>query len=97
MSSAHTLGHWLQRFFTEHIVTKRNLAQNTRKSYRDTFKLLLPFVSSKLRKPVDRLAVRDLTSRRVLQFLAHIEEDRGCSMQTRNQRLTVNRRAIVTH
>ena len=91
MSSAHTLGHWLQRFFTEHIVTERNLAQNTRKSYRDTFKLLLPFVSSKLRKPVDRLAVRDLTSRRVLQFLAHLEEDRGCSVQTRNQRLTAIR------
>jgi len=44
-----------------------------RKSYRDTFSLLLPFISGKLRKPVDRLAVHDLTSRHVLQFLAHLE------------------------
>ena len=91
MSSVHTLGYWLQRFFTEHIVTERNLARNTRKSYRDTFNLLLPFVSSKLRKAVDRLAVCDITSRRVLQFLTHLEEDRGCSVQTRNQRLTTIR------
>ena len=53
---------WLRRFLCEHIVTERNLARNTQKSYRDTFKLLLPFVSRKLHKSVDRLAVRDLTS-----------------------------------
>ena len=81
-----TLGHWLRRFLTEHIVTERNLARNTRKSYRDTFSLLLPFVSRKVRKPVDRLAVSDLTSGHVLQFLAHLETDRGCSARTRNQR-----------
>jgi integrase/recombinase XerD len=47
-----TVGPWLRRFLCEHIVTERNLARNTRKSYRDTFSLLLPFVSRKLRKPV---------------------------------------------
>ena len=31
------------------------------------------------------------TSRRVLQFLAYLEDDRGCSVQTRNQRLTAIR------
>jgi integrase/recombinase XerD len=61
-----TLGPWLRRFLCEHIVTERNLARNTRTSYRDTFSLLLPFVSRKLRKPVDRLGVCDLTSRLVL-------------------------------
>lgn len=86
-----TLGPWLRRFLVEHIVTERNLARNTRTSYRDTFSLLLPFVSRKLRKPVDRLAVCDLTSRLVLQFLAHLEEDRGCSTRTRNQRLAAIR------
>jgi len=86
-----TLGPWLRRFLVEHIVTERNLARNTRTSYRDTFSLLLPFVSRKLRKPVDRLTVCDLTSRLVLQFLAHLEEDRGCSARTRNQRLAAIR------
>ena len=91
MSDIRTLGPWLRRFLSEHLVTERNLARNTQQSYRDTFALLLPFVGSKLRKPVDRLAIHDLTSRRVLQFLAHLEVDRGCSVQTRNQRLTAIR------
>ena len=72
-------------------MTERNLTRNTRNSYRDTFVLLLPFLSGKLRKPVDRLSVRDLTSRRLLDFLAHLEDSRGCSVQTRNQRLTAIR------
>jgi integrase/recombinase XerD len=91
MSDLVTLGPWLRRFLCEHIVTERNLARNTRKSYRDTFSLLLPFISGKLRKPVDRLAVCDLTSQHVLRFLAHIEKDRGCSARTRNQRLAAIR------
>ena len=91
MSEPRTLGHWLRRFLLEHIVTERNLARNTQKSYRDTFALLLPFIAAKARKPVDRLAVLDVTAQRVLEFLAHVEDDRGCSVQTRNQRLTAVR------
>ena len=91
MSDPRTLGPWLRRFLAEHIVTERNLARNTQKSYRDTFALLLPFVGAKTRKPVDRLTVQDLTPRRVRQFLDHLEDDRGCSVQTRNQRLTAIR------
>ena len=91
MSETQTLGPWLERYLLEYIVTERNLARNTQKSYRDTFKMLVPFVSGKLRKPADRLAVRDLSSKRVLQFLAHLEDERGCSIQTRNQRLTAIR------
>ena len=63
MSDSRTLGPWLRRFLAEHIVTERNLARNTRKSYRDTFALLLPFVAARTRKPVDRLAVDDLPAR----------------------------------
>ena len=74
MSDLRTLGAWLRRFLTEHIVTERNLARNTQKSYRDTFALLLPFVGARARKPVDRLAMHDLTPRRVLQFLDHLRQ-----------------------
>ena len=62
-----------------------------RRATATTFALLLPFVSARVRKPVDRLAIQDLTARRVRQFLAHLEEDRRCSAQTRNQRLTAVR------
>jgi len=91
MRDPRTLGPWLRRFLADYIVTERCLASNTQKSYRDTFKLLLPFISAKVRKPVDRLDVEDITASRVLHFLAHLEKERSCSIQTRNQRLTAIR------
>ena len=87
----HTLGPWVERFFLEHLVTERNLAQNTWESYLWTFKLFVPFVCARLRKSDERLAVHDITSELVLEFLAHVENDRGCSVQTRNQRLAAVR------
>ena len=91
MRNFRTLGPWLRRYLVEHIVSERRLALNTQKSYRDSFALLLPFLGKKARKPADRLAVEDLTAARVLEFLAHLEQARGCSPQTCNQRLTAIR------
>ena len=91
MNEPRTLGPWLRRFLAEHIVTERNLALNTRLSYRDTFALLIPFLSARARKPDERLAVDDLTPRRVLEFLAHLEDERGRSARTRNLRLSAIR------
>ena len=72
-------------------MSERNLARNTQLSYRDTFKLLLAFAAVRRRKPVERLAVRDLSAELTLAFLAHLEDCRNCSPQTRNQRLTALR------
>ena len=87
MTETGSLGPWLRRFLEEHLVSERNLARNTRRSYRDALVLLLPFVAEKARKAVDRLLVRDLSTARVRAFLAYLEEERGCAPQTRNQRL----------
>src|SRR5438128_8979336 len=81
------LGPWVRRFLTEHLVGERNLARNTQRSYRDTLRLLLPAVARRARKPVDRLAVTDVSIDRVRQFLGDLEEQRGCGIATRNQRL----------
>lgn len=91
MRDLRTLGPWLRRFLADYIVTERGLARNTQMSYRDSFTLLLPFISAKIRKPADRLNVEDITPGLILQFLAHLEEGRSCSVQTRNQRLTAIR------
>jgi integrase/recombinase XerD len=49
--------------------------------------LLLPFLSSTRKAPVDRLAVDDLSTTVIHRFLEHLEKDRNCSIATRNQRL----------
>jgi site-specific recombinase XerD len=71
----------------EYLVGERNLSPNTQKSYRDTLRLLLPFVARHARKPLDQLGVDDLTSERIRSFLLDLEEQRKCGVATRNQRL----------
>ena len=84
----HTLlGPWVRRFLLEHLLTERNLSLNTQHSYRDTFRLLLPFVASRVGRSVDHLQVVDITPAVVRQFLTHVERERRCSIGTRNQRL----------
>jgi len=87
MRNTSTLGPWVRRFLMEHLVSERNLARNTQRSYRDTLRLLLPSIARRTRKPVDRLAVIDLSPDRLRQFLSELEEKRGCAISTRNQRL----------
>ena len=91
MADTHSLGPWLRRFLEEYLVTERNLARNTQLSYRDALALLLPFVARELRRPVDRLCIRDLSAERIRSFLAYLEDGRGCSVRTRNQRLAAIR------
>jgi site-specific recombinase XerD len=81
------LGPWVRRFLLEYLVNDRNLAVNTRTSYRDMLVLLLPFASEYLKKPVERLAVVDLSPGLLREFLNHLELNRHCSTVTRNQRL----------
>lgn len=87
MRETAVLGPWIRRFLLEHLVSERNLAANTRRSYRDTMCQLLPFVSARLHKAVDRLAVIDVSSKLVREFLRDVESSRGCGIATRNQRL----------
>ncbi|MEI8028164.1 MAG: site-specific integrase [Comamonadaceae bacterium] len=87
MRETTSLGPWIRRFLLEHLVSERNLAANTRCSYRDTLCQLLPFVSARLHKAVDRLAVVDVSSKLVREFLSDVESSRGCGIATRNQRL----------
>lgn len=87
MSETTLLGGWVRRFLLEYLVGERNLSRNTQQSYRDTLRLLLPFVARLLRKGVDRLTVVDLSAAQVRRFLNELEGKRGCSVATRNQRL----------
>lgn len=81
------LGFWLRRFICEHMVSVLNLSRNTQVSYRDTFRLLLPFIAEKCKKKVDNLLILDLSSDYVYDFLNDLEKVRNCSISTRNQRL----------
>lgn len=87
MTEQNAVGPWVRRFLMEHLIDERNLARNTQASYRDTLALLLPFTAKGAKKPIDRLLVEDLSPDIVRRFLTHLEQERGCAVVTRNQRL----------
>jgi integrase/recombinase XerD len=87
MPDAALLGPWVRRFLLEHLVGERNLARTTQQSYRDTLRLMLPFIARSAHRAIDRLGVEDLSADRIRTFLQELEEKRGCGIATRNQRL----------
>ncbi len=87
MNDKQDLGPWVRRFLMEHLPDDRNLSRNTQQSYRDALRLLIVFAADKLRKKPDGLLVADIDADLVRTFLRHLEEERGCTISTRNQRL----------
>lgn len=81
----------LQRFFTEHLAAQRNLSAHTITAYRDSFRLLLTFLSTHRREPIDRLTLESLSPELILGFLDHLERTRGNGVRTRNVRLAAIR------
>ena len=59
----------------------------TIKAYRDTFKLFLPFAADYHGVKIKSLTVDHLTSDVILDFLDHLQSQRGNQASTRNQRL----------
>ena len=89
MADTTLLGPWIRRFLLEHLKGERNLALNTRHSYRDALALLLSFLAKDVGQPVDRLKIEHVSVERSRSFLRHLEESRYCGIATRNQRLAV--------
>jgi site-specific recombinase XerD len=84
---SNSLAALLHAFFHEWMGKQRNLSRHTVCSYRDTWKLLLRFISERKRREIARLSLADLQASEVIAFLEHLEKDRKVSVGTRNCRL----------
>jgi integrase/recombinase XerD len=91
MNTAPTLAAVLQRFFTERLMTQRQVSPHTMASYRDTFRLLLPFAQGQRHKQPSDLDLADLDADLITAFPKSLEEQRRCGVRTRNARLTAIR------
>jgi len=81
----------VQEFFLQRLIAQRGVSANTIASYRDTFELLLRFAEASTGKAPSELRLEDLDAPLVLDFLDHLEANRGNSPRTRNLRLTAIR------
>ena len=77
----------LERFFTERLLRQRQASPHTVASYRDTFRLLVQFAQAQLHKAPCGLAMEDLDTPFLGDFLEHLEKARGNGARSRNVRL----------
>lgn len=78
---------YLSAFLTDYLPKQRGTSQNTIRSYRDCFKLLLKYFEHEKGVNINRITLGDIDRVLVLEFLSWLEKERGCSVATRNQRL----------
>jgi integrase/recombinase XerD len=78
---------YLTNFLSRYLPGQRNVSVNTIASYRDAFKLFLTFCEEIKGMKPEKITLPKLTKDLVIEFLTWLEEERKCSISTRNQRL----------
>lgn len=87
----------LQEYFTAYLVTQRAMSSATIRTYRDTWKLFLGFLSRTAHVPAHQLTISDIDAASVLAFLDHLETQRRNGVATRNLRLAAIKSVMAFH
>lgn len=88
MKGQPSLAALLENFFTQRLMLQRRVSAHTIASYRDTFRLLLQFMQTRLHRAPSTLALEDIDAPAVVSFLDDLEKARAVTARTRNLRLT---------
>lgn len=84
-----TLSAHISNFLSHYLGCQRGLSPNTIKAYRDVIVLLLRYCRDKKGLAIERLELQHLDAELIDNFLAYLQNERGCSIRTINQRLAV--------
>ena len=78
---------YLSGFLTKYMLNERGASDNTISSYRDTFVLLLNFIQTKKQIKIEKITIEKISKEIIMEFLDWLQDERKCSIQTRNLRL----------
>lgn len=78
----------LEYYFSTYLPVAKGLSDKTIASYKATFRLLFEFLYTAKGIASDRVSFEAIDNCVIEDFLAWLENDRGCSVATRNQRLS---------
>lgn len=81
----------LTSYLTIYLPGQLGLSENTIMAYRDTFKLVLLFAESEYHLRPEKITLADFNTNFITDFLLWLEQERRCSIATRNQRLAALR------
>ena len=76
----------LENFFQKYLVSELGASQNTIRSYRDAFVLLIDFFEGVKKVHPDRLSFEHITKDNVIEYLNWLETTKGSGTSTRNNR-----------
>lgn len=77
----------IQKYFLQWLMAQRNVSPETIKSYRDTFRLYLKYIETRCGVPPAKMSITQFDADHILEFLAHLDKERGNSSKTINNRL----------
>ena len=79
--------YYLSSFLGKYLPGQKNASPNTIESYAATFKLFLIYCQEEEKVKPEHLSLSSIDRDTVVGFLDWIEQERGCTISTRNQRL----------
>ena len=77
---------YLESFFTDYLAAEQGVSKHTVRSYRDTFILLIDYMSDTHGISVNKLSMTNFSRDVILAFLNWLQDSRNNSVSTRNQR-----------
>jgi len=84
-----TLGSIISKFFRNFLQNEKGCGKNTMESYCQGIQMLLNFCSNQKKMDIDTIDLTDFSQDIILDFLDYLENVRGNSTNTRNQRLSI--------
>jgi integrase/recombinase XerD len=84
----HDFSHYLTQYLSKYLTGQRGVSTNTVMSYRDTFSLFLKYCRDEAGIKPERLGFKTFSRKLIENFLLWLEQNRHCSVSTRNQRLS---------
>ncbi len=79
---------YLTSYLSKYLPAQKNVSHNTIKAYRDVFTLLLRYYRDKKGFLPEHISINSIDVSFILTFLDHLENERKCSIRTRNHRLS---------
>jgi integrase/recombinase XerD len=89
--SKNLAGPWVRRFLIDYVIGERNYSSHTQHSYRDMFRLFLPFAAKRSRCTMEQLSLARIQPKMIREFTQYLEQVRHCVPSTINQRVTALR------
>jgi site-specific recombinase XerD len=85
-----TFDNLVTEYFSNYLPIQSGFSKRTIGNYRDTFLLVFQFQEDELKKPIGKITMDSFTVKFIQEFLTWVEDTRGSSIATRNQRFSAN-------